>query len=72
MIPKLLAWFTLATAILFAILALTAIFGFGREPPTAETARLIVVWGAVPLLGISLLLVVALLVVSAFTTDSDS
>jgi hypothetical protein len=72
MVPKLLAWSALSMAILFAILAVTAVFAFGREAPDAETARNLFAWGAVPLLGVSLVLVVALMVVAAFTADSDS
>jgi len=72
MVSKVLAWSALALAMLFAILAGTAIFAFGREAPDAETARRLFAWGAMPLLGVALALAVALLVAAAFTSDSDS
>jgi ABC-type transport system involved in multi-copper enzyme maturation permease subunit len=71
MIPKLLAWSALATAILFAILAATAIFAFGREGAVAPTARMIGWFGVVPLLGISMLLALAVLVAAAFTSEGE-
>ncbi len=71
MIPKLLAWSALATAILFAILVATAIFAFGREGPAAETAKSIGWFGVVPLLAISMLLTLAVMVAAAFTSDGE-
>jgi len=71
MIPKLLAWSALATAILFAILAATAIFAFGREDAAAGTARSIGWYGVVPLLAISMFLALAVMVAAAFTSDGE-
>jgi len=71
MFSKVLAWSTLGTAILFGILVVTAIAGFGREPPEAATARAIGWFGVIPLLGISMLLTLALLVSAAFISDGE-
>ncbi len=67
MLPKVLAWSSLGTAMLFVILMMTAIFA---GDSLGESAPLLVFWGAVPSLGISILLAVALLIMSAFSSDS--
>lgn len=63
MLPKLLAWLSFATALLFAALALAGLFGgeaLGGMGPT------LVLWVGTPLLVLSILLSVALLILSAF------
>ncbi|MEI6505140.1 MAG: hypothetical protein WCO90_04575 [Planctomycetota bacterium] len=67
MLPKVLAWSSLATALLFAILMMTAIFA---GDSLGDSARPLVFYGAVPLLAIAILLAVTLLVISAFSSDS--
>jgi hypothetical protein len=67
MVSKLLAWSALGLALLFVILMLTAIFA---ESSLGDAAPLLVYWGAIPLLGIAILLAVALLVISSFPSDS--
>ncbi len=81
---RLLAWLTLSSVILFAILAVVAVFVFRSEPLTGfvneapqameafETSQLIGFWSTVVLLSLALVLVVALLVTSAFTSESES
>ncbi len=81
---KLLAWLTLASVILFAILATVAVFVFRSEPLTGfvneapqameafETSQLIGFWSTVVLLSLALVLVVALLVTAAFTSEPES
>ena len=63
MLPKLLAWLSFATALLFAALALAGLFGgdaFGDMVP------MLILWIGLPLLVVSILLAVALLILSAF------
>jgi hypothetical protein len=60
MLPKLLAWISLATALLFAVLAIAGVFAGDDMAPT------LILWAGLPLLVISILLAVALLVISAF------
>jgi len=67
MLPKVLAWASLATALLFVILTATALFAGGS---LGTAAPLLVYWGAVPLLSVAILLALSLLLVSAFSSDS--
>lgn len=67
MLPKVLAWSSLATALLFVILSMTALFAGGW---LGTSAPLLVYWGAIPLLVIAILLTISLLIVSAFSSDS--
>lgn len=81
---KLLAWLTLSSVILFSILAIVAVFVFRSEPLTGfvneapkameafETSQMIGFWSTVVLLSLALVLVVALLVTAAFTSEPDS
>jgi|LakMenE18May11ns_1017448.scaffolds.fasta_scaffold7879460_2 hypothetical protein len=62
--PKLLAWMSLGLALLFVALALTGVFGW--DSLGEETARMLFYFGALPALGLSLLLAVVLLGMSAF------
>jgi hypothetical protein len=54
-------------SLLFVILMLTAIFA---RSSLGDAAPLLVYWGAIPLLGIAILLAVVLLVISSFSSDS--
>jgi hypothetical protein len=84
MVLKVLAWLSLASAILFGILAGVAIFLFRREPLAGfvneapksmeafTTSQSIGFWSAVVLLSLSLVLVVAILVTGYLTSSSDS
>ena len=65
---KALAWSPLGVSILFVILAMTALFRW--KEMGAEQASMLAWWGAVPLLGLAILLAVAVLVTSIFTADS--
>ena len=65
MILRLLAWASLAATILFAILGLTAVFA---QDSLGETATALVWYGALPLLGLAVLLAVATLIAAAFQT----
>lgn len=67
-VAKALAWSALGVSILFAFLAMTAVFGWEAIGP--ETATMLGWWGAVPLVAIALLLAVAVLVVAVFSADS--
>ena len=67
MLTKALAWSSLGLALLFVVLAMTGIFAWNSLGET--TARQLVVFGAVPALGVSLLLALALLVMSAVQKD---
>lgn len=67
MLPKLLAWTALGLALLFVILMLTAIVAGSS---LGDSAPLLVYWGAIPLLGIAILLAIVLLVISSFSSDS--
>ena len=63
MLPKLLAWISLATALLFAVIALVGVFAgeaLGEMTPT------LILWAGLPLLVISILVSIALLVIGAF------
>ncbi|MEX0670013.1 MAG: hypothetical protein WD060_06115 [Pirellulales bacterium] len=68
MLPKVLAWSSLATALLFAILMMTAIFA---GDSLGDSASPLVFYGAIPLLTIAILLAIVLLVISAFSSDSQ-
>jgi len=61
MLPKVLTWSALAATILFAILALTAIFA--RESLGMDNALALANFGAVPLLTLSIAIAAAVLVV---------
>jgi hypothetical protein len=67
MLSKVLAWSALGTALLFVVLMATAIFA---NSSLGDSAPLLVYWGAVPLLVVSILLAITLLVMSAFSSDS--
>ena len=67
MLPKVLAWTALALVLLFAVLMLTAIFAGSS---LGDSAPLLVYWGAVPLLGLGILLAVVLLITSAFSSHT--
>lgn len=64
MIVKLLAWIALGLALVFVGLGLAGVFAW--DSLGAETAKTLFYLGAVPALGLSLLLAVVLLIVSAF------
>ncbi|MFM8734509.1 MAG: hypothetical protein ACKOC8_04865 [Pirellulales bacterium] len=68
MITKVLAWSSFGLGLLFVILTLISIFSW--ESLGEETAYGLVVYGAVPLLVVSILLAITLLVMSAFSSDS--
>jgi hypothetical protein len=63
MLPKALAWSSLGLALLFVALALTGLFGW--DAVGGDTAKMLVTFGAIPALAVSLLLALALLFVSA-------
>ena len=67
MLPKVLAWSSLASALLFAVLMLAAIFA---RSSLGSAAPLLVYWGAAPLLGLGILLAVVLLITSAFSSNT--
>ena len=67
MLPKVLAWSALASALLFVVLMLMAILA---RSSLGDVAPLLVYWGAVPLLGLGIVLAVVLLVTSAFSSDT--
>jgi hypothetical protein len=69
MIPKLLAWSSLGTAILFVIAVLLAVFA---SSSLGEDGANVSFWIGVGALSLSILLALALLVMSAFSSDSDS
>jgi hypothetical protein len=68
MILRLLAWASLAATILFAILSITAVFA---RDSLGETGPALVWYGALPLLGVAMVLAVATLVAAAFQTNGD-
>lgn len=68
MIRNVLAWLSFALAMLFAALAVAGLMTW--QSPDGGTGGMLVWYGAVPLLVTSIVLVVALLVVSAFQSDS--
>ena len=65
---KVLAWVTLGVAMLFVVLALTAVFGWDSLGP--DTARRVGQWLAVPLAIVAILLAMAILVTSWITYQS--
>jgi hypothetical protein len=67
MLSKVLAWSALALAIVFAAVMLTALFA---GEALGDSAPLLVFFGAIPLLGLGILLAVVLLIASAFSSDS--
>lgn len=67
MVSKILAWSAFGTTILFAILAVVSLF-YRRD--LGDSWPLLVWYGVIPLLALSILLAVALLVWSAFARDS--
>ena len=66
MLPTILAAASVVCGLLFAVLSVTALV---MRDSLGDTAGSLVWFGAVPLLAISLLLAVALLIYSAFTTS---
>ena len=64
MIVKLLAWIALALALVFVGLGLAGVFAW--DSLGADTAKTLFYWGAIPALGLSLLVAFVLLIVSAF------
>ena len=67
MVTKILAWSSFGTMLLSAVIALVALF---YRQDLAETGRTLVWYVAVPVLILSIVLAVALLVWSAFDTES--
>ena len=67
MVTKILAWSSFGTMLLAALIALAALF---YRQDLGETGRTLVWYVAVPVLVVSILLAVALLVWSAFDTES--
>jgi len=67
MLPKVLAWSALASALLFVVLMLTAILA---RSSLGDVTPLLVYFGAVPLLGLGIILAVVLLITSAFSSDT--
>jgi ABC-type transport system involved in multi-copper enzyme maturation permease subunit len=67
---KAVALSALGVTILFVILALTAVLGFESLGP--DTAIMLGWWGAIPLVGLAILLAIAMLVMSIFTGESES
>ena len=65
---KLLAWVTLAITVLFVALALTALFGWESLDGTAWWLAMA---GAVPLAGLAIVLVLAVLVTAWWTSDAS-
>ncbi len=64
MIPKLLAWIAFALAMLSAVPALVVVFARSAVGDAATS----LMYGSLSLLGLSILVAVALLVLSAFRT----
>lgn len=69
MVSKVLAWSALATAVLFAIATLVAVFARSALGPQGAA---IAFWIGVGMLVISILLAVALLLTSTMSFDSRS
>jgi hypothetical protein len=67
MLPKVLAWSSLGSAILFVIATLSAVFA---GDSLGEQGATISFWVGIGALGLGILLAVVLLVVSAFISDS--
>ena len=67
MVQKVLAWSSLGLALLFVILGVTGLFAWDA---LGDTGPLLVWFGAIPLLVISILLAIALLVCAALFSDA--
>ena len=67
MLSKLLGWSSFAAELLFAVLAVTGLFAWDS---LGDTAPMLVWFGAIPLLVLSILLAIALLVCTAFFPDA--
>lgn len=67
MLSKVLAWSSFASALLFVILGLTGLFAWDS---LGETGPLLVWFGAIPLLVVSILLTITLLVCTALFPDA--
>jgi len=67
MLPKVLAWSVLATAVMFAVSTLMAVFAGSMLGPQGAA---IMFWIGVGMLALSLLLAVSLLVTSVFSSES--
>jgi hypothetical protein len=65
---KALAWTSLGSAILFAALAAAGLPMW--TPPDGGAARFLIWFGAVPCLALSILLAAALLILSAFGSET--
>jgi len=63
MVPKLLAWTAFALTLVFAVIALVAVFA---RDSLGENVLPLVFYGGLPLLGLAMLVAVALLVLAAF------
>jgi hypothetical protein len=70
MLPKVLAWTSLGLALLFVALALPGVFAWeslgGDTEERLQMARMLFHFGALPALGVSLLLACVLLGMAAF------
>jgi len=66
---KVLAWATLGITLLFVALALTALFGWKSLEGTAWWLAMA---GAVPLAGLAIVLVLAMLVTAWWTSDTGT
>ena len=67
MLSKVLAWSSFVAALLFVILGVTGLFAWDS---LGDTAPLLVWFGAIPLLVISILLAITLLVCTAIFPDA--
>jgi hypothetical protein len=67
MLSKVLAWSSFASALLFAVLAVTGLFAWDS---LGDTAPMLIWFGAIPLLGLSILLAIALLVCTTLFPDA--
>ena len=67
MLSKVLAWSSFAAAVLFVILGVTGLFAWDS---LGDTAPLLVWFGAIPVLVISILLAITLLVCMALFPDA--
>jgi len=67
MIPKVLAWSALGTAVVFAIAVPVAVFAGGALGPTGTA---IAFWIGAGMLSLAILLALALLVITTFPSDS--
>ncbi|MFY8220705.1 MAG: hypothetical protein ACOVJ6_02210 [Pirellulales bacterium] len=63
MVPKLLAWTAFALTLVFAVIALVAVFA---RDALGDNVLPLVFYGGLPLLGLAMLVSVALLVLAAF------